>query len=109
MPAVAVIEQRREFGASKSNQVIIWESLMDAKTILLTPNTETVYGLGFLYLKEDGPTVCEAPPQMLGLAMDTLQRYLVDIGMRVRTKARAANICSCHLISQARLLRATSS
>lgn len=84
MPAVAIIEQRRgmrEFGASKANQVIIWESLMDAKTILLTPNTETVYGLGFLDLKEDGPTVFEAPPQMLGLAMDTIQRYLVDIGM----------------------------
>ena len=84
MPAVAIIEQRRgmrEFAASKSNQVIIWESLMDAKTILLTPNTETVYGLGFLDLKGDGPTVIEAPPQMLGVAMDTLQRYLVDIGM----------------------------
>src|SRR5215831_18771851 len=83
IPAVGVIEQRRglrEFGAKRSNQLIIWETLMDAKTLLLTANTETVYALGFLYLKDDGPTVGAAPPKMLGLAMDTLQRFLVDIG-----------------------------
>ncbi len=83
MPAVAIIESRRgirDFGASKSNQVVIWESLMDAKTLVLTANTETVYGMGFLNLKEDGPTVMEAPPKMLGAGMDTLQRWLVDFG-----------------------------
>ncbi len=35
MPAVAIIESRRgirDFGAKRSNQVVIWESLMDAKT-----------------------------------------------------------------------------
>ena len=53
---------------------------MDAETILLTANTETVYALGHLDLKTDGPTVVEAPPKMLGFAMDALQRYLVDIG-----------------------------
>ena len=36
--------------------------------------------MGFLDLKGDGPTVVEAPPKMLGAAMDTLQRLLVDIG-----------------------------
>jgi hypothetical protein len=54
---------------------------MDAATILLTANTETVYALGHLDLKADGPTVVEAPPKMLGFAMDALQRYLVDIGI----------------------------
>ena len=53
---------------------------MDAKTLVLTANTETVYGMGFLDLKGDGATVLEAPPKMLGAAMDTLQRFLVDIG-----------------------------
>ena len=83
MPAVAIIESRqglRDFGAKRSNQVVIWESLMDAKTLVLTANTETVYGMGFLDLKSDGATVVEAPPKMLGAAMDTLQRFLVDIG-----------------------------
>src|SRR5262245_17293069 len=83
LPAVSIIESRRgahNFGAKKSNQAIIWEQLMDAETLVLTANTETVYGTGFLDLKGDGPTVVEAPPKMLGAAMDTLQRFLVDIG-----------------------------
>ena len=83
MPAVAIIESRRgvrDFGAKRSNQVVIWEQLMDAETLVLTANTETVYGMGFLDLNGDGPTVVEAPPKMLGAAMDTLQRWLVDIG-----------------------------
>jgi hypothetical protein len=83
LPAVAIIEQRRgveTFGATSAQHAIIWERLMDAKSLLLTANTETVYGIGFLYLAADGPTVVEAPPHMLGLAMDALQRYLVDIG-----------------------------
>lgn len=83
IPAVAIIESRRgarEFGAARSNQMIIWENLMDAKTLVLTANTETVYGMGFLDLKSDGATVIEVPPKMLGAAMDALQRNLVDIG-----------------------------
>ncbi len=32
-----------------------------------------------LDLKSDGPTIVEAPPHMLGFAMDALQRYLADI------------------------------
>src|SRR5262245_28720502 len=83
IPAVSIIESRRgarNFGAKKSNQAIIWEQLMDAETLVLTANTETVYGMGFLDLKGDGPTVVEAPPKMLGAAMDTLQRFLVDVG-----------------------------
>src|SRR5262245_29673378 len=45
LPAVSIIETRkgvRDFGAKRSNQAIIWEQLMDAQTLVLTPNTETV-------------------------------------------------------------------
>jgi hypothetical protein len=82
LPAVAIYDTRegfRAFGAKQPNQFIIWEQLMDAKTLLLTANTETVYGMGFLDLKQ-GPTVVEIPPKMLGNAMDALQRYLVSFG-----------------------------
>ena len=84
LPAVGIMSQRQglqSFGARRSNQMIIWESLMDAHTLVLTANTETVYAFGFLYLDQDGPTVVEVPPQMLGLAADALQRWLVDFGM----------------------------
>lgn len=83
IPPVAIIESRRgirDFGVVRSNQAVIWETLMDAETLVLTANTETVYGMGFLDLKSDGPTVLEAPPKMLGAAMDMLQRFLKDIG-----------------------------
>jgi len=54
---------------------------MDACDVAAHCEHRAVYAIGFLYLHADGPTVVEAPPRMLGLAMDTPQRYLVDIGM----------------------------
>ena len=77
---IALREGLRAFGAKKPTQVVIWENLMDARTVLLTANTETVYALSHLDLKSDGPTVVEAPPHMLGFLQDGLQRYLADVG-----------------------------
>src|SRR5262245_61631722 len=67
---IAVREGLRAFGATKPQQLIIWEDLMDAATVLLTANTETVYAIGHLDLRTDGPTVVEAPPKMLGFIQD---------------------------------------
>jgi hypothetical protein len=77
---IALREGMRAFGSKTPQQVVIWENLMDAKTVLLTANTETVYAMSHLDLKNDGPTVIEAPPHMLGFVQDGLQRYLADIG-----------------------------
>ena len=77
---IALREGMRAFGSKKPTQVVIWENLMDAQTVLLTANTETVYAMSHLDLKTDGPTVVEAPPHMLGFLQDGLQRYLADIG-----------------------------
>ena len=77
---MALRQGLRAFGASKPTQIVVWEQLMDAKTLLLTANTETVYAISHLALKDDGPTVIEAPPHMLGFIQDGLQRYLADIG-----------------------------
>ncbi|MFZ1210909.1 MAG: hypothetical protein WA756_02840 [Pseudolabrys sp.] len=38
------------FGSKKPAQVVIWENLMDAQTVLLTANTETVYAMRHLDL-----------------------------------------------------------
>ena len=73
---IGLREGLRAFGARTPQHVVIWENLMDAKTVLLTANTETVYALSHLDLKADGPTVVEAPPHMLGFIQDGLQRYL---------------------------------
>ena len=77
---IGLREGLRVFGATTPQQVVIWEQLMDAQTVLLTANTETVYALAHLNLKADGPTVVEAPPHMLGFLQDGLQRYLADVG-----------------------------
>ena len=77
---IGLREGLRAFGARTPQQVVIWEQLMDARTVLLTANTETVYALAHLNLKADGPTVVEAPPHMLGFLQDGLQRYLADVG-----------------------------
>ena len=77
---MAMRQGLRSFGATEPTQVVLWEQLMDAKTLLLTANTETVYAIGHLALKNDGPTVIKAPPRMLGFIQDGLQRYLADIG-----------------------------
>ncbi len=77
---IALREGLRAFGAKTPQQLVIWENLMDAKTLLLTANTETVYAIAHLALKDDGPTVVEAPAHMLGFLQDGLQRYLADIG-----------------------------
>ena len=55
-----------EAGTRAPNQLVIWETLMDAETLLLTGNTETVYALGAIDLKRDGPTVVEVPAGLLG-------------------------------------------
>lgn len=83
IPPVAEVAKHRglaDFGAKRSHQVVIWEQLLDATTTMLTANTETIYAFVKLDLRIDGPTVFEAPPKVLGFAMDALQHYLIDIG-----------------------------
>ncbi len=89
---IALREGLRAFGASRPNQVVVWENLMDASTVLLTANTETVYAIFHLNLKADGPTVVEAPPHMLGAMQDGLQRYVADIGPLGHDKGQGGKV-----------------
>ena len=69
-----------EAGAGAPNQMVVWETLMDAETLLLTGNTETVYGICGIDLKRDGPVVIEGPAMMLGGVSDLWQREVMGIG-----------------------------
>lgn len=51
-------------GVSKSNQVVVFDKLMDSNPLFLTGNTDTVYASAFLDLERDGPTVIEVPAGM---------------------------------------------
>ncbi|MGR9552163.1 DUF1254 domain-containing protein [Rhizobium leguminosarum] len=75
-------------GDKAPNQLVIWESLMDAQTLLLTGNTETVYGLAAIDLQRDGPVVIEVPPKMLGGFSDLWQEQIAGIGPTADDKGR---------------------
>ena len=77
---VAMREGLRDLGVTQTNQVAIFEDLMDSKALWLTPNSETVYVSTFLDLNTDGPTVIESPPNVLGILDDMWFRYVGDTG-----------------------------
>jgi hypothetical protein len=83
MPGVSMFQIRKglaSFGARASHQIVVWKTLMDARTELLTGNSETVYAMGFLDLRRDGPTVIDAPPGILGGLSEMWQAELIGIG-----------------------------
>lgn len=77
--ALANIEGLKSVGCDMFSAVI-HENRVDAKTLLLTPNTQTATLWAFLNLK-DGPIVVEVPPGVLGLADDLWMRYIIDLGL----------------------------
>jgi hypothetical protein len=71
-----------ESGVVKSNQVMLFEKLMDSNPLFLTGNTDTVYASSFLDLKEDGPTVVEIPKGCgPGTVNDAFFRFVTDMGV----------------------------
>lgn len=81
MPGASVYAFREglhSLGADNQT-VLITETLMDSKSLFLTPNTETVYSLMWLDLK-DGPLVIETPPNILGIIDDHWFNYVGDVG-----------------------------
>jgi len=74
----AMREGLQEEGAANGT-VGIFEQLMDARTLFLTANTESVYAMTWLDLK-DGPMVVESAPNTLGILDDFFFGYVTDLG-----------------------------
>ena len=69
----------RKFGPVNTTNVI-WENLVDPKTVELTANDNTVYS--FIWLDTNkGPLVVEIPPKVLGAINDFWYRWVADIGI----------------------------
>jgi hypothetical protein len=69
----------RGFGPDNQTNVI-WENLVDSKTVELTANDNTVYS--FIWLDtHKGPLVVEIPPKVLGLIDDFWYRWVADVGI----------------------------
>jgi len=76
---VAIRHGIRSFGPDNQT-VVLFESLMDSKSLFLTANTESVYAWSWLNLK-DGPMVLETPPNVLGVIDDFWFRNVTDFGL----------------------------
>jgi hypothetical protein len=63
----------------KDNEILIFSELMDAKSLFLTANADTVYFLCFIDLSK-GPIVFEPPPKALGALDDFWFRWVTDFG-----------------------------
>jgi hypothetical protein len=72
-------ESLKEFGPINQTDVI-WENLVDPKTVELTANDNTIYN--FIWTDtHEGPLVAEVPPKVLGLIDDFWYRWVADVGI----------------------------
>jgi len=76
--AYAIAKGFRSIGAEE-NTVVIFPDLMDAKSLFLTANADTVYYLAVVDLAK-GPMVVEQPPKGLGTINDMWFSWIIDIG-----------------------------
>jgi len=83
MPAASLVAMRKGIrGFGPDNQtIVIFETLMDSRALFLTANTESIYTMAWIDLK-DGPVVIESPPNTLGIVDDFWFRYVADLGAR---------------------------
>src|SRR5215510_15239455 len=82
MQGVSLVAVRKGFldVGVKDNEILIFSELMDAKSLFLTADADTVYFLGFIDVSK-GPMVLEVPPKALGALDDMWFRWVTDIGL----------------------------
>jgi len=76
--ALAIKKGMESVGAG-SGDIVIFEELMDANSLFLTANADTVYYLGWIDLSK-GPVVIEQPSDGLGAINDMWFSWVIDMG-----------------------------
>ena len=69
----------RKFGPDNQTNVI-WENLVDPKTVALTANDNTIYNFMWVDTSK-GPLVVEIPPKVLGMVDDFWYKWVADVGI----------------------------
>jgi hypothetical protein len=91
LPALNVIGLRdgseAAFGAGY-NVLPIWKDRMDSRAWVPTPNADVIYSMSYLDLKETGPLVVAAPPNVIGMFTDFFQGTITDVGAIGPDRAR---------------------
>ena len=85
MLAIPIVNQAamrasiRKFGPDNQTDVL-WENLVDSRTVELTANDNTVYS--FIWLDtHKGPLVVQVPPMILGCIDDFWYKWVADVGI----------------------------
>jgi hypothetical protein len=76
--AYAIGKGLQSIGA-EDNTPVIYSDLMDAKSLFLTANADTVYYFAVVNLSK-GPMVVEHPPKGLGTINDMWFSWIIDVG-----------------------------
>ncbi|MGQ7246311.1 DUF1254 domain-containing protein [Halomonas sp. V046] len=91
LPALNVIGMRdgseAAFGEGY-NVLPVWKDRMDSRAWVPTPNADVIYSMNYLDLKETGPLVVKAPPNVIGMFTDFFQRTITDVGAVGPDRAR---------------------
>jgi hypothetical protein len=76
----ALCEGFSQAGFKSNHGIGITESLSDARSLFLTPNSTVVY-VWFCVDLKDGPMVVQTLPNVLGIIDDAYFRYVTDLGV----------------------------
>jgi hypothetical protein len=82
LPGVSMLAMRNgvlEWGPANKT-ILVWETLADSRLLGLTGNSNTVYSMMWIDLR-NGPIVAEIPPKVLGFINDLWSRWVEDVGM----------------------------
>jgi hypothetical protein len=79
-------DSMRRFGPDNQTDVI-WETLVDPRTVELTANDNTIYN--FIWIDtHKGPVVIDIPPMSLGAIDDFWYRWVADVGITGADKGK---------------------
>jgi len=70
----------RDLSMQDSSDILVTANRLDSTPLVLTGNTESLYAFFVLDLKENGPTVIEVPPGVMGPLDDHNFLFVADVG-----------------------------
>jgi hypothetical protein len=77
---IDAMRQGSEAAFGAGNHILpVWKDRLNTKTRVTTPNSDVVYAMSYLDLK-DGPLVVEVPPKLQGMFDDFWHRPIADVG-----------------------------
>jgi hypothetical protein len=76
----AMLKGHRDIGVVPNKTIAISETLLDAKSLWLTPNTTTPYAVAEINVK-NGPVVLEIGSPVISIIDDAYFKYVADVGL----------------------------